>query len=398
MTLQKSFFDEDGAATARGAPIAVAGSPRVLTREQKQFNRLIRQISDTRREIEMWRAFFPEMQRVQLTEVPPLLAQLREKRKALAALLHSAMGGKGLGKGERRKVADMLRALLRELLAETVEPELVKLYNQYSGVTYEAEQAEEAALLQALAGETFGVKLDAEEIKGTADEVAHRIHEKLEAKELKREARRAERSTKKNPQAAAREAAREQAARGASNAVREVYRKLASELHPDREPDAAERERKTALMQRVNKAYEASDLLALLELQLEIEQINPADLSGMARERLVHFNTVLTGQLQRLREELEEITVPFALLLGEFSARDLSPETVRQELAEQLEDLRESLRAIENDLSDFADISKLKQSLKHYQVGAADTDIDELAFLDELLAMTPPPRGWGRRR
>src|SRR6185436_12237903 len=68
----------------------------------------------------------------------------------------------------------------------------------------------------------------------------------------------------------------------ASQSVREVYRKLASELHPDRETDAAERERKTVLMQKVNQAYAAQDLLTLLQLQLDIEQITPQAINGMA--------------------------------------------------------------------------------------------------------------------
>jgi len=70
-------------------------------------------------------------------------------------------------------------------------------------------------------------------------------------------------------------AQRDQAAQGGTRAVREVFRKLASELHPDRETDPAEHARKTELMQRVNQTYKAGDLLALLELQLSIEQIDP---------------------------------------------------------------------------------------------------------------------------
>ena len=50
-----------------------------------------------------------------------------------------------------------------------------------------------------------------------------------------------------------------------SQSIREVYRKLAGALHPDRESDPQERERKTALMQRVNQAYAKNNLLQLLD-------------------------------------------------------------------------------------------------------------------------------------
>jgi len=53
----------------------------------------------------------------------------------------------------------------------------------------------------------------------------------------------------------------------ARTAIRTVFRQLASALHPDREPDAQERERKTALMSEVNAAYDKNDL-AQLEAQL----------------------------------------------------------------------------------------------------------------------------------
>jgi curved DNA-binding protein CbpA len=70
--------------------------------------------------------------------------------------------------------------------------------------------------------------------------------------------------------------------------VREIYRKLASALHPDRETDEREREAKTALMQRVNQACEAQDLLALLQLQLQIEQIDERHIANAGEQRLKH--------------------------------------------------------------------------------------------------------------
>src|SRR5690606_20305824 len=91
-----------------------------------------------------------------------------------------------------------------------------------------------------------------------------------------------------------------QAAREASVSVREVYRKLVSALHPDREIDAAERKRKTRLMQRANQAYERNDLLELLALQIETEQIDAAALASVPEERLKHYNQVLLDQARVL--------------------------------------------------------------------------------------------------
>ncbi len=86
-------------------------------------------------------------------------------------------------------------------------------------------------------------------------------------------------------------------------ALKTVYRKLASALHPDKEPDPTERQRKTVLMVRVNTANDKKDLLALLRLQLEIEQINPESIAALAAEKLRPYNKVLKEQLETLNDE-----------------------------------------------------------------------------------------------
>ena len=405
MAKQRSFFDDAPAAGDAIMSVAVPGSAKALTREQKQFKRLITQIGDTRLQLSMWREVVPDMQRRHASAMQPLMLQWREVRLALIARLDSVMDGKALTKGERRKVADMLNLLLSGLLQESEDAALIRLYNKYSDMSFEEERAVAAELLQDLTGATFGVKLSAREMQGTPDEIAARISQKLGAKEAKREARQAaksEKAAKENPRLAAREAAdeaaREAAEQGASKTVREVFRKLASELHPDREPDPAERARKTALMQKVNQAYANGDLLALLELQLEIEQINPAELAGMAHERLVRFIAVLKEQLQRLRDELDDIATPYAMMLGAYAPSDVSVADVMGALESEAAEIRQTVKNLEQDLLDYQDIAQLKKNLKHYEISAPDLD-DEFAQLDDLMSMMPPlSSGRGRRR
>ncbi len=382
--MQKNLFDDDIPIQGSLTSIAVAGGTHALSREQKQFNRLIAQINNTRSELARWRAFIPEMQRRQIGEVEPLLKTLREKRLALARLYDSAMAGTVLNKKERRKLIGALQTMVQVLLAEDETPELVAIFNRYSDISYEDNQSVDAEMMQALASDAFGVKLGADDMRGTPDEIAARVQEKIFAKETKREERRAAR---KNPKATAREAqqaaAHEQATQAATKSVREVYRKLASELHPDREPDPVERERKTALMQRANRAHEEGDLLTLLELQLEVEQITLADLPGMAHEKLLHFNSVLTEQLQRLRDELAEITAPMSMLLRGHPSGDLSPQNLRQTLDAEIAEMNMTLRELDSDLVDHADTAKLKRWLKQYEF--QDSAMDEM--MDEMMLM-----------
>jgi hypothetical protein len=89
--------------------------------------------------------------------------------------------------------------------------------------------------------------------------------------------------------------------------LRELMRKLVSALHPDREPDEAERVRKTELMKRVNDAFERNDLLGLLGLQLEIEQIDSADIAKISDARIQQYNLVLEDQLKTLRTQQADL-------------------------------------------------------------------------------------------
>jgi hypothetical protein len=177
---------------------------------------------------------------------------------------------------------------------------------------------------------------------------------------------------KKSAKTMAREASRDEAAQGATRAVREIFRKLVSELHPDRETDPQEHARKTELMQRVNQAYKAGDLLALLELQLSIEQIDPKALAGMAEQQLKHYIHVLEEQSRRLREELKEFVAHFAAAMGESPSRKLSPASVQRALDADIRELKELARILDADLQRFQDIPAFKRSLREYRFESSE--------------------------
>ena len=168
-----------------------------------------------------------------------------------------------------------------------------------------------------------------------------------------------------------------------------------SELHPDREPDPSERKRKTELMQRVNVAYAAGDLLALLELQFSIEQINPEALANMAEERLAHFNRVLKDQSERLQDELFDITEPFVMEL-DHEPHTLTPEVVQRGLDADVRNLQHAIKSIQKDLVQLEDIQQLKAVLKRFRIQRDDDNDyfdapDDIMFYDPASAR-PAPR------
>lgn len=364
-----------------------SGSTR-LSPEQKKFQKLIARIDAVRKELAQWHAFVPIYQRRCAEEWEPLSARLRQERIALVRVLDGAMDGGELTRKQQAKVEDILMGQLSMLLESGDEPELVRLHDKYSEMTFEEVQEAESTLLRAMAADAFDLDEDAE--VNSPEDLHDLIRERMERREAE-PSHESGRRQRASAESSAREALREQAARGASAAVRAVYRKLASELHPDRELDPDERTRKTVLMQRVNQAYEAGDLLALLELQLEIEQLDATALASLARSRLMHYNLVLAEQLERLEEELVDVTFPFARMQPGAVPRNFSPATVSRALDADIREMKDILRELKRDVVRFRDIHYLKASIRYYRVERPDDDLEllELMMFEE--------RGKGRR-
>ena len=298
-----------------------------LTPQQKKFNTLVDRIAKQRDVLRDWEAAILAFDQRYVAEVPPLTAQQRTLQWQLLQLIDSRAGIK-LAKGDREYLRDLICGLAEDLLADTDDEALAApikdIFNRHAGVDYDTEQAEAEResdrIARAMAQDIFGVELGEDE-EATPEAVLRRLHEKAQAREAQAAAMddAAPPQPKRAKKPSARERQAEQDAKEASQSVREIYRKLASALHPDREPDAAERARKTALMQRVNQAYGAGNLLLLLELQLELEHIDTGKIAGLSEERLKHYNRVLNEQWQELKQEVQDTQ-------GHFLYRyDLSP-------------------------------------------------------------------------
>jgi hypothetical protein len=388
---QRSLLDD--VQTEQAGPgrsvIGIIGSAPVLTPAQRKFNQLIERLTQQRQELARWRAFGRVYQDQLADKYQPALARLREKQLAMARLLDRTMDGNALSRRERAKVRDLLGDLLSPLLSGSPDPELVRLHDKYAERSFADEEKEHLEVIRVLASEAFGIDVNAYPGGESPEELAQWLEDQVRAGDPEPEP---VRPRKRSAKRRAREALREQAAEGATRAVREVFRKLVSELHPDRETDPAEHARKTELMQRVNQAYKAGDLLALLELQLSIEQIDPKSLAGLAEERLRHYIHVLEEQSRRLRDELTEFVAPFAMAVGESSEGKLSPASVQRALEVDIQEIHDLLRTLEKDLLRFQDVQTLKQSLRDYHIEPLD-DMDL-----ELPARGRGRRGRGRRR
>jgi hypothetical protein len=227
-------------------------------------------------------------------------------------------------------------------------------------------------------------------VEGLSEEEATKVRERMSG-------RPSAHSRTHSAKAEAEAAKRERAATEISQSLREVYRKLVGSLHPDRELDPEEKQRKTLLMQRVNQAYDAKDLLTLLELQIEIEQIDAAHLSSVPPQRLSHYLQILREQLAELESELEHCVLPYRHCIG-WGAPTL-PTVVDHYLNADIAQLRMAIQALQADMVAFRDPATLRAMLKNYEPDQ-DPDDDEafFDFIDTLEPQKPSSGGKKRRR
>ena len=232
----------------------------------------------------------------------------------------------------RRSITEQAAELI-ELLDAPPPAWLVEIHDRHARKTHARQVAEDKLSMQAMLGEALGEDLGDELLSD--EELAARLAQVM-AKEARRkeEAEKAEAAEaartpgpqpRGRPGAAGRAAgagapggararATAQAHRQAAEAlqftqsVREVYRRLASALHPDRVPEGPERDAMTTLMQQANQAYEAKDLLKLLDLQARLDSHAAGNAEqramGLSAATLRHYNQLLGQELDDLRAAL----------------------------------------------------------------------------------------------
>nr|WP_297355217.1 hypothetical protein [uncultured Caldimonas sp.] len=133
-------------------------------------------------------------------------------------------------------------------------------------------------------------------------------------------------------------------------------------------------------MQRVNQAYEAQDLLTLLELQLQIEQIDESHIANAGEQRLKHYNKVLGEQLAELKAEAQHIEMGFCMEFGLEPGWGLNPRKLGQVLEQTSRQWRAELSAQQRELRMLGDTATTKRWLKRVRQERREDELDFLPF------------------
>ncbi|MFO1251794.1 MAG: J domain-containing protein [Inhella sp.] len=351
-----------------------------LSPAQRKFNQLQKQIEVTRQRLDAWQAALPPFARAYASQVLPLRTQARELRRELATRLDEWLAEKGWAAGERAVMQDIVCNLAREALDDHELPAEQRahwraLHDRHAELDLASSEAQRLALLRRMVEEQFDLDLgDAslESEEAFRQHVQAKLRERAAQADASAQDELAKPAPKRKPTAAQqrRQAEREAVAAQAQQGLRDVFRKLASALHPDRASDPADATRRTALMQRVNAAYAKEDLLALLGLQLEIEQIDADHLQRATEAQIRHFNAVLQEQLEELRAELLAQARRFCAEFELQPDREPDPKHLLFHLTEARNAWQRELFDVERDLQALVARDSTKRWVKRLKAAA----------------------------
>lgn len=356
--------------------VRIAPSEKTLSKAQQAFNRQIRQIEKLRDQLRSWEENTARYRDKYVRELLPLLETSTGLQIKLVHALHGNREEKGLSRMERSKLVGVLLDLAEEILAEHDDEAIKAIYNAYSDVDYDTQEAAERDNVKAFLEDMFDLDLGDEDFDST-DEVFARAKAQFREKQsqddmedLENEEARTPR--KKTAKQLAKEARAEADAQRLHQTLREIYRKLASVLHPDRETDPQERSRKTELMQRINRAYAKKNLLELLELQLEVEHIGESVIANLGDETLRRFNAILKEQIGELKQELVHVHSDFCARFGVDPFSGTKPETLLRNLGREIFAVQQDNAELEQDLALLARPKGAKAWLKKLRARARE--------------------------
>ena len=410
---QPDLFDHrDDAITPvpAAALVAIALPAQAMSKGQRSFNRLVEQIRVQRELLTAWQAYETRYHQRLATEQAPRHASLRAARLGLLRLLDEIVVGRlpgpKLGKRQRGKLLLWIPQVAGGLLEEAADAEIEAIFDRYSDVSHAQSRKTELAEAEALFGQVLGEDAMQGHQAQTLDELMQHAAERVAAKaQAQQAAEQAEpaRPARRKTSAKARQAEsarqrQEAEAQQAGQSVREIFRKLASALHPDREPDPAERQRKTLLMQQANLAYARNDLLTLLTMQLQQEQIDSQHLASLPEDRLRHYNQVLSEQLAALQQEVAACAGHYLDQLGPMAwGREPVPATVDAALTLDMQALDEQLRQIQRDLVMLRDPASRRAVIDEIEIDDSDDEPDAVETMLMMEAMADALKGAKRR-
>lgn len=354
--------------------IGKGGDEKNLSKNQKAFNRYVKRIQILKRDIENYRQWKNVAHERAQRELVPLENALADKRVLLVKLLDRQHEAKFFRAAERKHLAELILDQCYDLIEQFGREEVKPIFEKHQGQSFEEADAEADAQIGQTMKEAFaqmyGIDLDDDVDVSSPEKFQASLAEKLaerqaQAEQAQREADERRASRKKTPKQQAAEERRQKEEKHLSLAVRKIYMDLVKTFHPDREPDEAERQRKTEIMQRVTEAYQADNLFELLKLQLEFNRVDADHLETLADAQLKAYNKLLKSRVDELENEF--VGLRGGVGFGSFESRFVGPPAQMDWVFnDAVKSLKTSIRQLDADLRRLEGPAQLREFLKEW--------------------------------
>jgi hypothetical protein len=376
MTRQTDLFPDDPTPQRAHTPLPVIvpeAAGRMLSAAQQRFNLLLARVVKLRQQIEAVQTLADTQRPLHQRVLQPLRERHLALMRQMAVWLDERLHKPGLSVAHK-KIASEILCSLSESLAANGDEDMRALHDRHSALSLEQKQQQAAQEMRAMMEEALGRPLATEQSLDTLDDVLiaglGQMREAAEAEHAAHQQARAQRK----PSATQRRADAQQ--HDAEATLRTLYRRLSSALHPDREQDSAQHAIKSALMVEANTAYQRRDLLALLHIQLQIEQTDAQSLARIADEKIASMNVLLKQQIEQLEHERDTLKQQALQEFGMSPHHTFTVASLRKHLALEKYTLNEDLAMMEYDLRIVRDDASFKRWLKQQKRHSALDDRD----------------------
>ena len=307
----------------------------------------------------------------------PVSQEIEAMKLKMLVLLDKCYGNKALTVRQKEKLHSFIQYLADTCLSFDDSGVAEEIHDRYNDMTVaEMNQEAEASFkseLEDLFGVDLGDDFDFSSESSYADFLGAINDKKEQASSTKKQSSKKKQTPPKVKKKSDNEILENQS-------IKEIFRQLTKVLHPDREMDETKRLQKSELMQRANLAYKKNDLLALLELQFEIEQFEQQKLDNLANEKLLAYNRMLQRQRKQLKEEIALLKQRISHEMNIPPFYD-TPDDAFFFLHKEKMNLDMAKAQLEADLDSFSDIKSLKKwlnAIKKSQLPREQNMIDEL--------------------
>lgn len=324
-----------------------------ISKRQAEFNTLNRKIEELTQAINGLKQGQEELYRRVREEMIPLQRRIVADRITILTKLDQLYERADFSTKEQRKLQHFIATNAFNLIEKSGADELIPLYNRYSDTPLEVAIEQEEVINE-----------QEEPSSSSAEEEEY--EEGHEEWEYDKEAYQQQFSQQKKAKRKGKAVPQKQ--QNSYKSVRALYLSLVKALHPDKEPDEAERERKTKIMHQVTEAYRQNDLQLLLSLQMELEHIDQHQLDSLSDEQLSYYNTYLKDQVEELEQQRRQILRELAQLVEMPAEKITAIEQVYYQFNADIKQLKKSAKSIKGELALWGDELIVKSFLKSYQI------------------------------